>query len=117
MECVKIMLTIVKIIAMALLGALITMGVMYFRDSFDDSSDNSFYETNFRKRPLVKFRFGEEKEPVKKIEFYIAFIIFYAILTFFAFKTDNHDYKWYLGAFCSGSAVFLAKYLIEDYFK
>jgi hypothetical protein len=121
MECVKIMLIIVKLIAMALLGALITIGVMYFRDIFDNdsdnSSDNSSYDTNLKKRPLIQFRFGEEREPVKKIEFYIAFIILYMILAFYSFKTDNHLYKWYIISFCSGSSVFFAKYFIEDYFK
>jgi peptidoglycan/LPS O-acetylase OafA/YrhL len=117
MGCVKIMLIIVKLIAMALLGALITMGVMYFRDSFNGDSDSSFYQTSFRIRPLIRLRFGKEREPVQKIEFYIAFIILYIVLAVFCFKTDNQQHKWYAISFCSGSAVFFAKYFIEDYFK
>lgn len=103
------MIFAVKVIAVALLGALVTMVAGRFRGSYNDSRYGTIQ--------LFKIRFRERTEEENKRGFYISFAVFYIILTFISFNTDDTQYKWYLMSGCAGSAVFYAKYLIEDYFK
>ena len=98
-----------KVIAIALLGALITMIVGRFRESFDPF--------RYRRIGFFTYQRPERSTERNKLSFYICCGIVYIIFGIMAIKSDYYVFRWYLGAFCSGSAVFFAKYLIEDYMK